>query len=241
MDSGLSISPFLLLCSSHCYALCANKDMFSTRTRNQRWALPHFHFLSVQLESALFIGKSIYTSAKADNSKAFEADRRAVLVTRNIGVGHQGLVKFACIMNILPPMNENAYRDHVQAVRDAAECTAKKSMSKAADEVKEFYEPDEEGMYNIVVLGNGTWRKRGFSSSFGVVPALSTITGKALDCEIMSKECGECKLTRGKGGTEEFDEWWEQHQYKCQAHFALLCRCAGNIPEIGLTAQYPVC
>ena len=50
--------------------------------------------------------KSIYTSAKANNSKAFEVNRRAVLVTRTIGVGYQGLVKFACVMNMLPPMNE---------------------------------------------------------------------------------------------------------------------------------------
>ena len=59
--------------------------------------------------------KSFYTSAKANNSKAFEVNRRAVLATRNIGVGHQGLVKFTCVMSMLPPMNENAYRDHVQA------------------------------------------------------------------------------------------------------------------------------
>ena len=56
-------------------------------------------------------------------------------------------------MNMLPPMNENAYQDHVQAACDAAECTAKKSMSKVADKVKEFYEADEEGIYNIAVSG----------------------------------------------------------------------------------------
>jgi len=71
-------------------------------------------------------------------------NRRAVLANRNIGVGHQGLVKFACVMNMLPPTNENAYQDHVQAVHDAAERTAKESMSRAAHKVKEFYEPDEE-------------------------------------------------------------------------------------------------
>ena len=179
--------------------------------------------------------KSFYTSAKANNSKAFEVNRRAVLATRNIGVGHQGLAKFACVMNMLPPMNENAYRDHVQAVRDAAERTAKKSMSEAADKLKEFYEPDEEGVYNIAVSGDGTWRKRGFSSSFGVVTVLSTITGKALDCEIMSKECGECKLRRGKEGTEEFDEWWEQHQHKCHANFA---GSSGSMDSAGMLAIF---
>ena len=132
-------------------------------------------------------------------------------------------------------MNENAYRDHVQAVHDAAECTATKSMSKAADKVKEFYEPDEEGMYNIAVSGDGTCTERGFSSSFGVVTVFSTITGKALDCEIMSKECAECKLRRGKEGTEEYDEWCEQHKHKCQANFA---GSSGSMDSAGMLAIF---
>ena len=139
---------------------------------------------------------SFYTSSKIENKQAFEVNRRVVLAMRNIGVGHQGLVKFTCVMNMLPPMNENSYRDHVKALRNAAESVAKSSMSKAAGEVKEFYEPAEDGLYDIAVSGDGTWRKRGFSSSYGVVTALSTITGKALACEVMSKDCKECRLWR---------------------------------------------
>lgn len=90
-------------------------------------------------------------------------------------------------------MNENAYRDHVQPMHDAAEHVATESISQTANKVKEFYEPDEEGIYNIAVQEMEPG-KRGFSSSFGVITVLSTVTGKALDCEIMSKECTECKL-----------------------------------------------
>lgn len=92
---------------------------------------------------------------------------------------------------------------------DVVECIVKKSMFEVVDKLKEFYEFDEEGVYNIVVLGDGIWRKRGFFLFFGVVIVLFIIIGKVLDCEIMSKECGECKLRRGKEGIEEFDEWWE--------------------------------
>ena len=122
-------------------------------------------------------------------------------------------------MNMLHPMNENSYRDHVKALQNAAESVAKSSMSKAAGEVNEFYEPAEDGLYDIAVSDDGTWRKRGFSSSYGVVTALSTITGKALDCEVMSKDCKECKLWRGKEGSHAFQEWWEGHQHKCHINF----------------------
>lgn len=108
------------------------------------------------------LSHSFYTSAKVPNKQAFEVNRRAVLAMRNIGVIHQGLVKFTCVMNMLPPMNENSYRDDVKALRGATESVAKESMSRAANEVKEFYEPNEESLYDIAVSGDGTRRKRGF-------------------------------------------------------------------------------
>ena len=119
-----------------------------------------------------FFCKSFFTSGKVENGQAFEVNRREVLATRNIGVGHQGLVKFTCVMNMLPPMKENSYRDHMKAVQTAAESVALESMSKAATEVKEFYKEKKDGLYNIGVLGDGTWRKRGYSSSYVVVTVI---------------------------------------------------------------------
>ena len=94
-------------------------------------------------------------------------------------------------MNTLPPMQENSFQDHIKAVKKAAQIAAKKSMSKAA-EGKIFYELEQDGVCNIGISGDGTWRKRGFPSCYGVVTAMPTVTGKALDCEIMSKECRLC-------------------------------------------------
>ena len=78
---------------------------------------------------------SFYTSSQVNNkSKAFEANRRAVLAMRNIGIGHQGLVKFCGVMNMLAPMNANSYTGHVSAIHGAAEVVAKASMKSAAEE-----------------------------------------------------------------------------------------------------------
>ena len=134
-------------------------------------------------------------------------------------MGHQGLAQFTCVMNTLPPMNKNSYRDHVKALRVATESVAKESMSRAASEVKEFYEPNEESLYDIAMSGDGTWRKRGFLSSYGVVTAMSTVTGKALDSEEMSKECKQCVLWMGNERSPEFEEWWDKHQHQCHANF----------------------
>ena len=140
------------------------------------------------------------------NGKALEVNRRAVLAGRNIGIGHTGLPKFAGTMNMPPPMNENAYRDHVAAMNAAAELICKESMSNASQQTKLFYEVEEDGKYDIGISADGTWRHRGYSSSYGVVPGISLVTGKVLNVEIMSKECRECVTRKRKEGTEEFQE-----------------------------------
>lgn len=112
--------------------------------------------------------KRFFSSAKIEGSQAYEVNRRVVLATRNIGIGQQSLVKFAAVMNMLPPMNENSYRDHVATIRNSAETVAKESMQNAAEEAKEFYEPGEDGVFDTGVSGDGTWRRRGYSSAYGV-------------------------------------------------------------------------
>ena len=176
-----------------------------------------------------------YTSSKIEGSQAFEVNRRIVLATRNIGIGHQALVKFTGVMNMPSPMNENSYRDHVAVVKSAAQAVCKQSMRSAVEQVKDYYEPEKDGNFDVAVSGDGTWRKRGYSSSFGVVTALSTVTGKALDVEIMSKNCKECTVWRGKEGTEQFQDWWEGHQHLCEANHL---GTSGSMDATGLLAIY---
>ena len=85
--------------------------------------------------------------------------------------------------------------------------------------MKDIYEPKENGNYNVGISADGTWRKRGYSSLYGVVTAISIVTGKVVDYEVMSKECRECMLWKDKEGTDEFMEWWEGHQANCNANF----------------------
>jgi hypothetical protein len=94
--------------------------------------------------------RSFYTSGTVHNGKAFEVNRRAVLTGRNIGIGHRGSSKSTGTMNMPPPMNENAYRDHVLAIH--AEVVCKESMNNASQETKQFYEVEEDGNYIILVF-----------------------------------------------------------------------------------------
>lgn len=157
------------------------------------------------------------------------------MATRNIGIGHQALAKFTCVMNMPLPMNENSYRTHVAVVRSVAQAVCEQSMANAVEEVKTFYEPQEDGIFDIGVSGDGTWRKRGYSSSYRVVTALSTITGKVIDVEVMLKNCKECTGWRGKEGTQQFQDWWEGHQHLCEANYL---GSSGSMDASGLLAIF---
>jgi len=51
----------------------------------------------------------------------------------------------------------------------------------------------------------------------------------------MSKTCKECTVWRGKEGTEEFRDWWEGHQHRCEANHLGI---SGSMDATGLLAIY---
>ena len=103
-------------------------------------------------------------------------------------------------------MNQSAFKQTETRIKKAAELVAEKSMVQAATEAKKHYYENDDGMVDIAVSGDGTWRKRGYTSLYGVVAALSVVTGKVLDVEVLSKSAGFVQVTKQK---------WEQQNMIC--------------------------
>ena len=80
----------------------------------------------------------------------------------------------------------------------------------------------------LTVSGDGTWKKRGFSSLFGVTSLIGHFTGKVLDIFAKSSYCHECKTWESKLDSAEYEECHEAHVNvgKCQANHT---GAAGNI------------
>ena len=56
----------------------------------------------------------------------------------------------------------NSFQDHLQEVKSAAQTAAAKTMAKAADEVKTFYEPQQDNVYDIGTSGEKNLEERRF-------------------------------------------------------------------------------
>ncbi|EFN64887.1 hypothetical protein EAG_02546, partial [Camponotus floridanus] len=70
----------------------------------------------------------------------------------------------------------------------------------------------------ITVSGDGSWRKRGFSSLFGITSLIGCHTGKILDVQVKSKYCKQCEYWKNKSETSEYEQWYATHADDCQAN-----------------------
>ena len=72
----------------------------------------------------------------------------------------------------------------------------------------------------LVVSGDGTWLKRGFSSSISFCTVIGKYTGKVLDYFVSSKTCKACEIMEKKLNRIDFDIWYEsEHQEECSVNY----------------------
>jgi hypothetical protein len=163
--------------------------------------------------------KSTYTS-RTIHGGAKDVNRRVVLAMRMMGCGLQPLEQFCGTMNMPGSMTDSAYNGHVAALRKSASEEAEKSMTKAVTDVRHFYVTNPDGTVDIGVSGDGTWRKRGFSSFHGVGTAVAIASGKVIDISVKSSHCHACSVWESKKGTDQYKEWEKKHPPNCHKNYS---------------------
>ena len=128
------------------------------------------------------------TSKRA--GRGFDVNKRLVYTMRVLGHDHSGLEKFAHLMNMPKPMNQNNYDKCIKSTLCAVKEVAEDTMADAAAEIR----GSSDGVVDKDVSGDGTWHRRGYFSLNGVFAALSTTNGKVLDVEPMSRSCKSSRL-----------------------------------------------
>lgn len=128
---------------------------------------------------------------------AYEINRRIVLAMRLLGIGLHGVEKFCAFMDLPRPIFHSYYDKLVRIIFTATETVCKTNMQKAAQEEKAKC-TENRHTNGLIVSGDGTWRKRGFSSLFGLVTLIGWFTGKVVDILVKSKYCKACEYWRKK-------------------------------------------
>ena len=91
-----------------------------------------------------------------------------------------------------PPISPRAYsQQNVHIAEVSMEC-ARNSMSAASARLHCLRNAGLQEIIDITVTCNGTWSKRGFTATYGVVIVIACETGQVLDFEIKFKRCSAC-------------------------------------------------
>lgn len=71
---------------------------------------------------------------------------------------------------------------------------------------------------NFKVSGDRSWKKRGFTSLFGITTLIAYYSGKVIDLVVKSRFCKVCQDWKRKESTEEFREWYKSHKEECSSN-----------------------
>ncbi|CAD6216153.1 GSCOCG00004372001-RA-CDS, partial [Cotesia congregata] len=131
---------------------------------------------------------------------------------RLLGVAREGINLFCNMMDICNGLSESTYNAIVLLLHTTTQSLFKASCVKAIDEEKSENEKHERPILNLKVSGDGTWKKRGFKSMYGVTTLIGYYSGKVIDLVVKSSFCAACARWKNKTDTEEYRQWFEEYE-----------------------------
>lgn len=149
------------------------------------------------------------------NNHAWENNRRSVFAFRALGHGHAGISTFCGLMDCLKPVAQSAYDSINEQLSEVCETVAKESMKAAVTEEKAATSSDSLGLN---ISGDGSWRKKGFSSLQGFASIVGHHSGKVLDVAIKNSFCKACSAWENRQDSAEYEEWMKNHEPDCTAN-----------------------
>lgn len=145
---------------------------------------------------------------------AFEINRRFIFTLRLLGIGLEGANLFCGIMDLGHGLAKNAYYSILEIIHAATSAVYEVSLSLAVKKEKELNKEDGHPEDELTISGDGTWKKRGFSSLFGVSTLIGKYSKKVLDTCVKSSFCAGCNMWKNKKNSNllGYEEWLSNHE-----------------------------
>lgn len=136
--------------------------------------------------------EKVYINSCPLIKNAYEINRRIIFAMRLLGIGLNSIIKFCAFMDLSRPIFLSFYDKVMKFIAIATSAVRDISIKKAGIQEKELsiQKGQTEG---VTVSSDGSWRKRGFSSLYGIVSLIGWHTGKVLDVIVKSKFCKMCE------------------------------------------------
>ncbi|XP_074097915.1 uncharacterized protein LOC141526733 [Cotesia typhae] len=135
---------------------------------------------------------------------------------RLLGVGREGINVFCNLMDLCTGLSKSCYANIVEHIYNTVKLSFEFLSQKAVKEEMEKNVEQGREKNILKVSGDGTWKKRGFKSTYGVATLIGYYSGKVIDLKTKSSYCQGCVYWKNKTHTEEFRKWSEYHEGECQ-------------------------
>ncbi|KYN12276.1 hypothetical protein ALC57_15556 [Trachymyrmex cornetzi] len=145
---------------------------------------------------------------------AYQINRKLMFVMRMLGLGLHSINIFCSLMELSAGFANGTYYTFLDKL-NAARSTFEIIQRKAVAEEKEQNVKAGNTKTHLSVSGDGSWKKRGFSSLFGVATLIGKFTHKVLDFSVKSSFCQSCSNWALKKETAEYDDWYDIHKAAC--------------------------
>ncbi|KAG8236553.1 hypothetical protein J437_LFUL016858 [Ladona fulva] len=125
-------------------------------------------------------------------NNGYEINRRIVFSVRLLGVSREGINLFCGMMEFGFGLSQKVYEGVIKHMHNSVEKLFKCSCKKAVDEEKIHNEENNKPLLNLRISGDGSWKKRGYSSLYGVATLIGYYSGKVVDLIVKGSYCQTC-------------------------------------------------
>ena len=199
---------------THCYRIIEFISVFAaisdisvckTCKRKQTFGETGSRGLGFKIAVTCACGTVVINSGPFINN-SFEINRRIVFVMHLLGVARKGINIFCGMMDLGCELSERAYDGIIQHIHASLQKIYNDTCHKAVEEEKQYNEKEEQPLTNLKVSGDGSWKKRGFSSLYGVTTLIGYNTGKVIDLLVKSSYCQICTYYKNDKDNPEYLE-----------------------------------
>ena len=216
----------ILVHPAHCYRIIEFVSVFFAITeivicrsckQNITFAESGHRGLGFKIVLSCMCGRREINSGPLINT-GYELNRRIVFVMRLFGVSREGINLFCGLMDISQGLAKSTYDKIVQHLYSATKSTFDSICEKAVKEEKDKNVEFGRTENHLKVSGDGSWKKRGFTSLFGVTTLIAFYSGKVVDLIVKSAYCHSCTLKKRTLDEDQFEEWYETHKESCTSN-----------------------
>ena len=120
----------------------------------------------------------------------FVVVRHAVAASKDMGVGHAGLIKLCRFINI-KPLTHTSYTKQLHAICEANKIVVTRMLDDAATVIRRAYRDIDPSIghddtIDLTVSYDGSWMTRDHKSLYGIGCVVEVNTGLVIDLRVMS-------------------------------------------------------